>query len=258
MRQKALARKLEDCSIGLRGYAAEEAQVEDVAERLYRSATQAHELGFGRTIILVPRDKDCGKTILTLGYLLAGIPSVAIHSPGGNENSDVLNEGLRFSQTDGRKHFFVMSNKAVKYLTKENVRKILVAFHEGALVAGLTLRDDTIPDDAEDELYIDTLRGFLLNTFCAWDLAALLGVGGFDSQIGVEEVAPSVRLIKKNGPCLAPIFPTDQVGISVSALRAGHHRNVLTTKMKRQFTEMVRVGGSPELIKNGILPGYPR
>jgi len=250
--------KIQECGILLRGYAKTEAEVEDVVERLYCSVVRATELGFGDIIVLVPQDKDCGATArATESRICSTRRQVIIFQLKGDENRDLLNIGLCVSRERSKTHAFILSNKAVGYLTTENVAKMFEAFNDGALGTGLAVRDKKIPVEA-DEVYLGIIEGRISNTCAAWDLKALESVVDFDSQIGVEEIAPIVRLIKKFEACVAPILPTDQIGVNVSALRAEHHHFVMTKKIERQLQEAARAGGDFEFIKQGILPGYPK
>lgn len=247
------------CGILLRGYAREESEVRDVVERLYRSVTRAQELGFGRIVVLIPEDDDCGTTYDALSAELSGTmpENTSIYRPSGKYNSGALNSGITSLLVPSHSPAFIVSNKALEYLVAENVQKILAAFNENALVAGLAIRDSAVAGE-KDEGYLGVLSGRISNTFAAWDTVALNAVGNFDSVIGVEEIAPIVRLIKAHGPCVAPIIPTGQAGVSISALRAQHHDFVITTKRTRQEQEAERAGGSFEFITQGILPGYPK
>jgi hypothetical protein len=182
---------------------------------------------------------------------------VHIICPSGTYYSDALNEGIGLLQTSDHSPAFIVSNKALEYMVPGNIEKILAAFDDGALVAGLAIRDASVAEE-KDESYLGALSGRLANTFAAWDTAALAGAGNFDSVIGVEEVAPIVRIIKAHGPCIAPVIPAGQAAINVSALRAKHHDFVITTKRTRQEQEAKRAGGSFEFITQGILPGYPK
>lgn len=233
--------------------------MKDVVERLRRSAMRAEELGFGRIVILIPEDKDCGKTYDTLSAELPNdeFKNVFIECSRGNGHSDALNTGVEFLRKSHHSPLFVVSNKALEYMVPKNVEKILASFKEGALVAGLAIRDSDVAE-GEDEGYLGTLSGRISNTFAAWDTAALHAAGNFDSVIGVEEIAPIVRLVAAHGPCIAPLLPTGQAAINISALRAQHHDFVITTKRTRQEQEAERAGGSFELIERGILAGYPK
>lgn len=248
-----------DCGILLRGYAKEEPEVKDVVERLHRSAMRAEELGFGRIIILIPEDKDCGKTYDALSAKLPNdeFKNIFTECSRGNGHSDALNAGVEFLRKSHHSPLFIVSNKALEYMVPKNIEKILAAFNEGALVAGLAIRDADVAE-GEDEGYLGVLSGRISNTFAAWDTAALHAAGNFDSVIGVEEIAPIVRLIKAHGSCVAPLLPIDQAEINVSALRAKHHDFVVTTKRTRQEQEAERAGGSFEFIEQGILSGYPK
>jgi len=248
-----------ECGILLRGYAKTEPEVKDVVERLYRSAMQAYELGFGGIIILIPKEKDCGKTRLFLAEKLI-IPvakKTNIVSADGDGNSMTLNEGLAYVRMLHCSHTFIMSNKAIEYLTEKNVMKMCMAFHTGALVTGLAVRDPKVPIE-EDDIYRGVIEGRISNIFAAWDVKALDAAGRFDSTIGVEEISVIGRLLKAFPACIAPILPEGQGGLDISTLRMVRWKDISSTKMQRQLGEAKRVGSSFELIKQGILLGYPK
>lgn len=252
---------LSQCGILFRGYAKESRDVPDVVKRLAHSISRAQAVGFAMSFVLIPIDKDCGETAHKLTYTedVCIDGSVQIMDLPGNENCDLLNRGLHNLLHGAELQCgFIVSNKAASYLTPENVQKVLGAFGDGARTVGLAVREKDLPE-AEDELFFGVLEGRLSNTFAAWDLGALDAVGNFDSEVGVEEIAPIIRLIGTHGRCVAPILPAGQEsGLNVSALRAMHHARVLSTKRDRQIAEAVRAGGTFELIASGILPGYPR
>lgn len=247
------------CGILLRGYAKEVSAVKDVVGRLYRSVMRAQELGFGRIIVLIPEDNDCGETYEALSNELGSNVSknTFISRPPGNYNSDALNFGIKSLLASNHSPTFIVSNKALEYMVQDNIEKVLESFNGGAIVAGLAIRDIDAAEK-DDETYLGSLSGRISNTFAAWDTVALNSTGNFDSIIGVEEIAPIVRLIKTHGRCIAPVLPTGQAEISVSELRAKHHDFVVTTKRTRQEQEAKRADGSFEFILRGILPGYPK
>lgn len=251
--------KVTESGILLRGYAKEEAAVKDVVGRLHRSILRARELGFGRIVVLIPTDNDCGRTYDALKAELPAdmLDNVVIERPAGNDHSDALNAGMDSLHASRHSPAFVVSNKALEYFVDRNINKILAAFDEGALAACLAIRDVDVEEE-KDEGYLGVLSGRLSNTFAAWDVAALRAAGNFDSSVGVEEIAPIVRLVTARGSCIAPIIPTGQAAMNVSALRASHHDFVITTKRTRQEQEAARAGGSFEIISRGILHGYPK
>ncbi|MFI5260576.1 MAG: hypothetical protein ACHQU0_02160 [Candidatus Paceibacteria bacterium] len=250
---------LKQCGILLRGYAKKPEAVKDVVGRLHSTALQAMRVGFYRIVILIPAEKDCGLTAdaTRRKFAFPERNGVSILSPGGNENSHVLNIGVKRLENEGYGFAFIASNKAIGHLTKQNVEKMLVAFGHGAFVSGLAMRD-TDHAAVNDETFIGTLSGRIVNTLSAWQISMLSGVGGFDSEIGVEEIAPMLRLCQGFGKGIAPILPANQAGLDVSAFQAAHHEWVASTKWQRQLQEANRVGGSFEQITDGILSGYPQ
>jgi hypothetical protein len=245
-----------ECGILLRGYAKDEESVDSVATRLWESARAAADVGLFRIGVLVPADKDCGLTAARVRKMLTGRNGTVVFHPEGNENSDVLNFGMGYLRDEHCSYGFIVSNKAVGYLSHANFEKTLVALHKGAFVTGLAMRD-TVPQE-NDEVFIGTLAGRVVNTFAAWDVERLLDVNGFDSRIGCEEIAPIIRGIRKYGKCVAPVIPVGQPVLNVSALRMSRHEWVASTKWQRQQQEALRVGGSFDLIQQNLLPGYPK
>ena len=251
--------RINECGVLLRGYAKDESGVAGGVDRLYRSEMRAKEIGFWRITALVPADKDCGLTAAAIRMKLAVAhqrTGTLVLSPGGNENSDVLNVGTRSLDENYCPYAFIISDKALGYMTFENVTKVLEGLEAGAFAAGLAVRDTAVPEE-EDDVYLGVLAGRLTNMFAAYSIEDLGNAGGFDSGIGVEEIAPIIRGIAL-GFRVAPVLPIGQVGVDVAAVRAGRHDWVMSTKYARQAEEAARVGGSLELIEQSILPGYPK
>lgn len=202
--------------------------------------------------LLVPSDHDCGETASALHrrLLAESIPDVAVWALPGHHSCEVLNGGVNGLQGKDTYAALIISGKAMPYLTSAVMRGIDEAFSsEGALVSGL----------AVDELRDIVLGGCPQNTFAAWVIGALTDVGGFDSRTGVEEIAPLVRLVQKNGPCIAPLDTAGgALDIAQSETARARHLEVMTTKLARQQQELKRVGSSFEEIKSGIMSGYPR
>ncbi len=251
--------KVNSCGILLRGYAKSRSEVKDVADRLNLSAKRASEIGFRNIAILISEEKDCGSTLIATCMKLDGLglkaPRMRVASIEGNDK-DILNDGLRYLWSSFCEYAFIASNKAVGYLNTPNIEKILATFSDGALCSGLALRNTSVPQE-EDQIYNGVLAGRISNILAAWDIKALDAVGGFDSEIGSEEIAPIIRLIKKYSKCIAPVIPTEDVGLNVSSLRAEHFASLSSTKTGRQFREASRAKGSFQLIEDGIILGYP-
>jgi len=252
--------EIRDSGIIFRGWSEETKGVDEIVERLDFSVERACEIGFKNIVVLIPKDKDCGVTypkILKKILNRKSSSKMFVRSPIGNESSDVINEGLALLRAEKSKIAFIVSNKAVGYLNKPNVEKMLTTFDDGAFVSGLALRNTSI-HELEDHTYRGILVGRISNIFAAWHLDSLDKRCNFDSKIGVEEIAPIVRLIKENSVCIAPVIPTEGVGLNISPLRSEHFAELSRSKIERQLSEAKRAGGTFQLIEAGIIIGYPQ
>lgn len=213
-------------------------------------AVSAEFAALGRVALLVPSDHDCGETASALHrrLLAESMPEVAVWALPGHHSCEVLNGGVKGLQ--GKEtHAIIISGKALSYLTPAAMRGIDQAFADGGLVAGV----------ATDELRDIVLSGRAQNTFAAWDIDALLDVGGFDSSKGVEEIAPIARLVQKHGRCIAPLDSAGgKLDIAQSDTARARHAEVMATKLERQLAECARTASSFDEIRAGIMPGYPR
>lgn len=231
----------------LRVYTPKTEEVTDRVERALRSVRQILEVNpvLQRTILLVPRDYDCGQTQQALSKRISveGLKDfVKVRAPHGHHSCEVLNDGLM--ELRGVSHALIISGKAVSYLTPAAMLAIDQVFEKGAKVAGLAI----------DELRDIVLAGRIQNTFAAWDVDALLGVGGFDSKTCVEEITPLVRLARAFGPCIAPIdFDGVKLDIHTSETARKSHREVMMNKLARQHAECMRVGSDFQFIQDAVM-----
>lgn len=229
-------------------------KVEEVSKRVDRALVHVRQIltvseefpALRRVMLLVPQDYDCGQTYHTLRSLIAmeGLQDrVGAYALRGYHSCEVLNQALvELSTTDS--HALIVSGKAVSYLTVTSMRAIDHALEEGAKVAGL----------AVDELRDIVLDGRVQNTFAAWDVDALLGVGGFDCKTDVEEVAPIIRLARKFGLCIAPIdVESSALDVHTSASAKERHKQVMATKLDCQQAECERLGSDFESIHNATM-----
>jgi len=199
-----------------------------------------------RLMLLVPRDYDCGETVSALRRRLKdeGFGArVSVFASHGHHSCEVLNEGLMELLGDVS-HALIVSGKAMPYLTFAAMLAIDRAFVTGAKVAGL----------AVDELRSVVFSGRIQNTFAAWDIESLLQVGGFDSQGGVEEIAPLIRFARRYGKCIAPI----EVGAGVLDVFATEtarkrHEEVMATKLARQQAECDRLDADFKFIRDAVM-----
>jgi hypothetical protein len=233
-------------------------KAEEVPARVERAVAHAQQLAtlwlthpvIQRIAFVVPSEYDCGATATALEdqLLEEGMRGIDVWSLPGHHSCEVLNEGIARLQL-AVTHAVIISGKAMSYLTVEAMNAVDQAFADSAKVAGV----------AVDELREVVLSGRIQNTFAAWDIDALRGVGGFDSSLGIEEIAPTARLAEKYGRCIAPLDAAGgALNIAPSETARARHLDVMTTKLARQRSEAERVGSSFEQIMAAILPGYPR
>lgn len=244
----------------LRSYAKKQEDVADVVVRAIKSIEHARslrddfgDLMIGQIVVLVPGDYDCGKTAdaIIRALTISGIArGVDVMEPDGHHSCGVLNAGMTTLPIWGMKRAIIISNKAIEALTTGTIEAMLTAFDRGAKVVGV----------AVDELQGVVLEGRVQNTFAGWDVPALLAVGGFDSEKGVEEISPIVRLIRQHGQCVAIIDPKEKPALDIRKTADGdaRHQEVMTTKITRQREEVQRVGADFGFIKSGIMPDYPQ
>ncbi len=244
----------------LRSYAKESSDAEDVAKRAIKSVKNAYHLFdesgnhiFEQIVVLVPRDYDCGDTALLIREKLLQerlTDRTVVSSPQGHHSCGVLNAGIEILESEGVGYAVIISNKAIAALNHSVMRAIAAAFEEGAKVVGV----------AVDELQDVVIAGRVQNTFAAWDIQTLIDVGGFDSENGEEEIAPSIQLVRKYGQCIAALVPSEVIVLDIRKSPDGvaRHHEVMTTKATRQHSAADRLGTNFMFIQNGIMPGYPK
>lgn len=149
---------------------------------------------------------DCGLTTTALKAVIHDAHVVEITE--GDKFVQILNAGLRLQADKGVTHTMILSKEATSYLTLVTLAKMIVAFHKGAMVAGVHM---------PRELGTSVLEGRIANTCAMWDVEALLLSGCFDPYssslangeaerpAGVEEIIPLIRLVRHYGNCIAPI-----------------------------------------------------
>ncbi len=205
---------------------------------------------FDHAMVLVPTEYDCGLTTRLLNI------------PDGLENWEDSQKSPRASvlATPGH-HSCAALNAAVEDLVKKGMTH--AAFISGKVVPGL-VNPDTVGHivhvfenmDAKvvgirvpglSELGIIPIN----NTFCVWEIAALLDVGGFASELEVEEVGPISGIIEAHGNVvfLVDSLPTKPLQI----INPDRHDQVKREKMARQQQEADRLGISlPQLAQRII------
>lgn len=243
-----------------RSYAKKPENVERVVSRALHSAKKATGLilagypVFDRVLFVVPvgdEGRDCGLTASALKetFYSEGVP-VEVLEADAHPNSGALNIGFRWLSNYDVKHALVTSNKALSYLSPIKVGAMSAALDEGACVAGL----------AVDELVTGVLEGRVQNTFAMWDVAEVLDLdpSGFEAD-RVEEIAVSVRLIRKYGSCIAVFDAVNRLKLNIQGDKDAQkeHRHIVATKTERQLAEAERLGVDFSFIRGGIMPDYP-
>jgi hypothetical protein len=228
------------------------AKPEGVADRVIRATEHMEQVqlvwaafpALVHTVLLVPKDYDCGQTAHELrggGF----DDTVTVLDPSGYHSCEVLNAGVLRLRELGCSHALILSGKAMPYLTAENLLRIDAAFASGAKVAGLAL----------PELADIVRAGRIQNTFAAWDIEALWEVGCFDCREDVEEIAPLIRLIGRFGQCITPLdCEGGLLDVHPSAEAQERHRTVMAGKLAGQNRECVRLGANFATIQAHVLP----
>jgi hypothetical protein len=239
----------------VRSYTPNDGEVADRAERALKVAQAASTFdSIALVAFLVPTDHDCGKTAQAIRNRLydagANNKTIVIEA-GGHHSCGALNEALRDLNAKYVERVVIMSGKAQGYLTGATLGGIDEAFVKGAKIVGV----------AVDEHVELVHEGRVSNTFCAWDLNALLDVGGFDSDVGVEEIAAALKIVHANehkGPCIAVLDAPGVLDVLKVASAKARHAEVMATKTSRQQSEAARLGYNLKFLKTGIMPGYPK
>lgn len=155
-----------------------------------------------------------------------------------------------------------LAPSAARYFDRETALAVMQAFACGAQVAGIA-----IPEDGIDEF---VHRGTLGGPIAAWDLKSLMEAGGFDQaaaqskigeenpNAGCEEIHPLIRIIKRYGPCYAPI---DTRAIAEKRKLEGddlaRHTKQIATKTERQLAHARSLGiHDLEFFAQAVMPGY--
>lgn len=243
----------------LRSYAKSKDEAPKVVDRAIKSINHAKWVylkkgiaAFGRIVVVTPKDYDCGATAVLLReklFLEKIDDRVLVIEPEGHHSREALNAAVELLADEGYTKTVIISNKAIANLKGATMQAVEVAFEQGAKVVGVAI----------DEMRDVVREGRIQNTFAAWDIPAILNVGVFDAADGVEEVAPSVRILQKHGPCIAVLVPEDvpPLDIRESADGVARHKEVMDTKHDNQMSECERLGVDFSFIKSGVMPGYP-
>lgn len=224
----------------------------EVVDRAMQSIHCALKIDFfDKIVVVVPVGYDCGETaekICEKIHEAFGINfyTVAVIQPSGHHSCEALNAGVESLYRSGCTHVTIVSNKAIEVMDKTVMNATMDLFKDGAKVVGVAL----------NELFQCIISGRVQNTFATWRIATLREVGGFDSQTGVEEIAPTVRLVQKYGKCIGVVIPDDAPSLNVRKSKDGQdrHLEVMTTKLERQEAECSRFGVTFDDISKAVLP----
>ena len=237
----------------LRAYVKKTGDVDAIVDRTIANIKLVLDLNiFNDIMILVPTDYDCGLTVIKLRQALSEnkLNSDNLHIAGraGHHSCEALN--LAIAELHHVDKVVIISGKAIPYITHKTMEEADLAFSAGAIVVGVVV----------DELEEIILSGHVQNTFAIWDLSALLSLGGFQTDLGVEEIDPLVRLTQEHGQCIAILDPSEKPKLNIrkSADGVERHKEVMETKLARQQQEVDRLGVDLKFIRSGILPGYPK
>lgn len=228
---------------------------DEVIQRAVKTARAALALNVGgkpafhKVLFVVPFDHDVWGTAPRLSEVFKeqGI-NVTVMTAPGHHSREVLNHGIMRLTTLGCDRVCIFSNKALSYLTPETMRRIDDEFALGSLAVGVRLHD-------LNDVQVSAVQ----NTFCVWDIEELRTVGLFDSDTGVEEVAPLIRLAKKYGRCISVVQGEADAAFVTrkSADGKARHTEVRDTKRARQEAEAARLGVTLEWLKDHIMEESP-
>ncbi|MFA5831671.1 MAG: hypothetical protein WC878_07645 [Candidatus Paceibacterota bacterium] len=126
------------------------------------------------------------------------------------------------------------------------MRKVIFALYQDFHVVGVRIKE---LNDVQDSP--------IQNTFAVWDMKTMpfneKHQWGFDSELGVEEVAPLIRLQKLYGKCAAVINAEGSLDIRESEDGKARHKEVRDTKRALQEQEAKRLGVTLDFVKENIV-----
>ena len=237
-----------------RSYAKKQELVPEVVERTIISIKQAMSIRFFDTpcfekiFVMVPTDYDCGFTAEELEKRITEESLslwVDVLPCRGHHSCQVLNSAMIRMQWYHIRFCLIMSHKAISYLTSETMRKVIFALYQNFHVVGVRIKELN-----------DVQESPIQNTFAVWDIRMMpyeKRQWGFDSELGVEEVAPLIRLQKLYGKCAAVISAEGSLNIRGSEDGKARHKEVRDTKRARQAQEAARLGVTLEFVKENIV-----
>ena len=247
--------------IVFRSYAKTPELVPEVVERAITSIKKAksitffNEPCFETVYIIVPADYDCGLTALAIEERLEKeniSRGVYIEETKGHHSCYALNDALWYVRNHGMRYALIISHKAIAYLTKETMWKVIYALSQGFRVVGVRIKELN-----------DVQESPIQNTFAVWDIKEMEKFSAgeyyrgfvtlFETELGVEEVAPLIRLQKLYGKCAAVINAEGSLNIRESEDGKARHKEVRDTKRALQEQEAARLGVTLDFVKENIV-----
>jgi len=237
-------------AIVFRSYAKNIGDVEEVAQSAIKSIKTAlalklnGEYVFGKVVVLVPMDYDCGGTAGKIRYLLTeeNFPDefnvserLEILQTTGHHSCDVLNKTLILLYQQGMERMAIVSNKAIAYVNETTMSNVSRAFAEGYFKA-VGVRIEELSEVSPIPFN---------NIFLVWDVEELLRIGGFVSENGVEEIQPLIRIIDRHPffNCPVGVCPgKGELKIRPSDSAKERYSHVMNTKAERQEREIKEAG----------------
>jgi len=228
----------------LRYFAKKVSDIDEIESRMLNSINKLAELGIENIVVVVPVKNDCGETAERLNSAVKmnspKVTPVVIDS-AGSYSPHALNVGLYELKYLGTDIALPLSDEAVCNLSSKILSSIEGAFNKGARVVWVTV-------DKRMQIMKKVCTD---NTFTAWSLPELMDIGCFESDIGIEEIAPSVRLLRRHGPCIAILEPVNFKELTVG----GEINDKEVTES--QAEEFDRMDVPTEFFEKGIMEGFP-
>jgi hypothetical protein len=246
-----------------RSYAKTPELVPEVVKRAIDSIKKAKSIKFfdepcfSHISIAVPTDYDCGLTLSNIHrqILIADDVTmrwdISVLPCGGHHSCEVLNFAMSQMRLCGPRFCLIASHKASPYLTENTMRKVIFALYSGFRVVGVRIKELN-----------DVQESPIQNTFAVWDMKEMGGLAMedgtltpmfFDSELGVEEMAPLIRLQKQYGKCAAVINAEGSLDIRQSEDGKARHKEVRDTKRALQEQEAARLGVTLDFVKENIV-----
>ena len=217
----------------------EDARV-SVLERAVSTVEIVKESGAPWMAFLVPENYDDADAFSGLEALFDPDDFVKIFKVSGHHSCAALNEGCELLFEEGATHALILSGKAAHFLTTEVYAQVCRSHKAGACVVGAAIGD-----------LADVVReGIPQNTFASWDIIALEAVGGFQNELGVEEIDPLVKFCQmaramRAGKIIEIIDGlAGSLSIRTDAEAQRRHDEVMATKRGRQ-DEILEALGFP-------------